>query len=138
MNKIAWISLAAMAMLQAKAQSGAELFEHNCAGCHKAGSATHAPASEALRHMSRTKIFDALTTGKMILVAGSLPVMQRMAIAAYLGSKEPEEVSGGRCPSAAAPMKSLSGWHGWSVDPENTRMQSAAAAGLDRSQVSKL
>ena len=129
----AWLVLA-----QAKAQSGAELFEKNCAGCHKAGSATHAPTPEALRQMSRTMIFDALTTGKMILVAGSLPVMQRMAIAAYLGAKEPEEVSGGICPSAPAPFKDLHGWHGWSVDPENTRMQSAAAAGLDRSQVSKL
>jgi len=136
MNKIAWISLAAMAMLQAKAQSGAELFEHNCAGCHKAGSATHAPAPEALRHMSRTKIFDALTTGKMILVAGSLPVMQRMAIAAYLGSQEPEGVSGGPCQSAPAPLKDLRGWQGWSVDPENSRMQNAS--GLDGPHVSKL
>jgi len=64
--------------------------------------------------------------------------MQRMTIAAYLGSKEPEEASGGPCPSAPAPLKDLRGWHVWSVDPENTRMQSAAAAGLDRSQVSKL
>jgi polyvinyl alcohol dehydrogenase (cytochrome) len=139
MKNFAWILLAAsLALPQAKPQSGAELFEANCASCHKAGSATHAPAPEALRLMSRTKIFDALTTGKMILVAGSLPVMQRMAIAAYLGSKEPEEISGGTCQSAAAPMKNLSGWHGWSVDPENSRMQSASAAGLDRAQVSKL
>jgi len=129
----AWLVLA-----QAKAQSGAELFEKNCAGCHKAGSATHAPTPEALRQMSRTMIFDALTTGKMILVAGSLPVMQRMMIAAYLGSKEPEEVSGGRCPSAPAPLKDLRGWHGWSVDPENSRLQTTAAAGLDRAQVGKL
>jgi polyvinyl alcohol dehydrogenase (cytochrome) len=135
MKNLAWILLAASL---GWGQTGAELFEKNCAGCHKAGSATHAPAPEALRLMSRTKIFDALTTGKMILVAATLPVMQRMAIAAYLGAKEPEEVSGGLCPSAAAPLKDLHGWHGWSVDPENTRMQSAAAAGLDPSQVSKL
>src|ERR1039458_4220254 len=139
MKEFAWILLAtSLAMPQMKPQTGAELFEKNCAGCHKTGSATHAPAPEALRQLSRAKIFDALTTGKMILVAGSLPVMQRMAIAAYLGSKEPEEVSGGRCPSAPAPLKDLRGWHGWSVDPENSRMQSAAAAGLDRSQVTKL
>jgi polyvinyl alcohol dehydrogenase (cytochrome) len=138
MPKLLWMLLAALAIPQAKPQSGAELFQKNCAGCHTAGSPTHAPAPEALRQMPRTQIFDALTTGKMILVAGSLPVMQRMMIAAYLGAKEPEEVSGGRCPSAPAPLKDLRGWHGWSVDPENTRMQSAAAAGLDRSQVSKL
>ena len=82
MKNLAWLFLAAsLGLPPAKPQSGAELFEKNCAGCHKTGSATHAPAPEALRQMSRTKIFDALTTGKMILVAGSLPVMQRMAIA---------------------------------------------------------
>jgi polyvinyl alcohol dehydrogenase (cytochrome) len=139
MHKFCWMLLAAsLAVPQATPQSGAELFEKNCAGCHKVGSAAHAPAPEALRQMSRVKIFDALTTGKMILVAGSLPVMQRMAIAVYLGSKEPEEVSGGPCPSAPVPLGDLRGWHGWSVDPENTRMQSTATAGLDRTQVSKL
>ncbi|MGO4884626.1 MAG: PQQ-binding-like beta-propeller repeat protein [Bryobacteraceae bacterium] len=129
---------ALLAVPLARAQSGAELFAKNCAGCHQAGSPTHAPPPEALRQMSRAKIFDALTTGKMILVAGALPVMQRMMIAAYLGSKAPEEVSGGKCASPATPLKDLEGWHGWSVDPENSRMQSAAAAGLDRAQVSKL
>ena len=143
MPKYPWMLLAAsLAWLQttpqAKAQSGAELFEKNCAGCHQTGSPTHAPAPEALRQLSRTKIFDALTTGKMIMVAAAIPVMQRMMIAAYLGSKEPEEVSGGPCQSTPAPLKDLRGWHGWSVDPETTRMQGAAAAGLDRSQVSKL
>jgi polyvinyl alcohol dehydrogenase (cytochrome) len=139
MPKFLWTLLAAsLALPQAKPQTGAELFEKNCAGCHQTGSPTHAPAPEALRQLSRAKIFDALTTGKMILVAGSLPVMQRMMIAAYLGAKEPEEVSGGPCPSAPAPLKDLRGWHGWSVDSENSRMQPAGAAGLDPSQVSKL
>src|ERR1700690_2295196 len=115
MKKIAGILLAAsLAVPRATPQSGAELFQKNCPGCHLTGTATHAPAPEALRQMSRTKIFDPLTTGKMILVAGSLPVMQRMTIAAYLGAKEPEEVSGGACPSAPAPLKDLRGWHGWS------------------------
>ncbi len=138
MPKYLWMLLAASLAHGQAPQTAAELFEKNCAGCHKVGSATHAPAPEALRQMSRTRIFDALTTGKMILVAGSLPVMQRMSIAAWLGAKEPEEVSGGSCAAAAAPLRDLGGWHGWSVDPENRRMQSAAAAGLDGTQVSKL
>ncbi len=88
--------------------------------------------------MSRASILEALTTGKMILIAASLPIMQRMAIANYLGGKEPVEVSGGQCESAAAPLKSLDGWHGWSIEPENSRSESAADAGLDRTQVPKL
>src|SRR5579871_4537290 len=139
MKKFAWCVLAtSLAMPQAKPQSGAELFEKNCTGCHKAGNTTHAPAPEVLRQMSRAKIFEALTTGKMILVAGSMPVMQRMAIAAYLGSKEPEETSGGGCPSSAAPLKDAHGWSGWSADPENRRAQSAAAAGFEGGHVGKL
>src|SRR5579862_4458745 len=139
MSRLPWIALvASLALPQARPQSGAELFEKNCAGCHKAGSSTHAPAPEALRQIPRSRIFEALTTGKMILVAGSLPVMQRMAIANYLGAKEPVEVSGGQCESAAAPLKDLDGWHGWSIEPENSRSESATAAGLDRAQVPKL
>ena len=138
MPKYSWILLAGSLALPLAAETGAELFEKNCAGCHKAGSATHAPAPEALRQMSRAKIFDALTTGKMILVAAPLPVIDRLAIANYLGGKEPEEISGGHCAAAAQPLKDLRGWHGWSIDPENSRSESAASAGLDRSQVSKL
>ena len=139
MKHISGILLGALlAVPLARAQSGAELFQKNCAGCHQPNSPTHAPPAEVLRQMSRARIFEALTTGKMILVAGSLPVMQRMMIAAYLGSKEPEEVSGGHCTAPPAPLKDLRGWHAWSADPENSRMQSAAAAGLDRAQVSKL
>ena len=48
MKKLVWILLAAS---PAWAQTGAELFEKNCTGCHKAGSPTHAPAPEALRQM---------------------------------------------------------------------------------------
>lgn len=135
MKKFAWILLAAST---ASAQTGAQLFEKNCAGCHKAGSPTHAPAPEALRQMSRARILDALTTGKMILVAAPLPIMQRIAIANYLGAKEPEEASGGRCAAQAAPLKDLRGWHGWSIDPTNNRSEDAAAAGLDRAQVARL
>lgn len=135
MKYFAWLLLAA---LPAGAQSGAELFEKHCAGCHQTGSPTHAPAPEALRQMSRARILDALTTGKMILVAAPIPIGQRMAIANYLGANQPEEVSGGRCSAAAAPLKNLRGWHGWSVDANNSRSQSADAAGLNSSQVSRL
>jgi polyvinyl alcohol dehydrogenase (cytochrome) len=143
MKAFAWIWLAtslafSFALPLARAQTGAELFEKNCAACHKANSPTHAPSPEALRKMSRSAILDALNTGKMILVAAALPIMQRMTIANYLGTKDPVEISGGRCETAAKPLADLRGWHGWSIDPENSRSESAAAAGLDRAQVTKL
>src|SRR5579871_2558424 len=127
-----------LAVSLAWAQGGAELFEKNCASCHRQGSPTHAPAPEALRQMSRTAILDALNTGKMMLVAASIPIMQRMALANYLGAKEAPEVSGGRCPAEAAPLQGMNGWHGWSAETDNSRAQSASAAGMDQSGVTKL
>lgn len=119
-------------------QSGAGLFEKNCAGCHKAGSATHAPAPEALRQMSRAAILDALTTGKMMLVTAGMPIMQRMAIANYLGVNEPEPATTGRCADGAKPLQTLRGWNGWSIDARNDRFVTAATAGLNGSQLAKL
>ena len=139
MKNFAWILLAAsLAIPEAKAQSGAELFEKNCAGCHKAGSATHAPAPEALRQLSRARIFDALTTGKMILVAGVAAGDAAHDDRRLFGR---EGAGGGQrrpCQASPAPLADLRGWHGWSVDPENSRMQSAAAAGLGPAEVGKL
>ena len=111
------------------AQTPGELYEKNCASCHRTGSPTHAPAPEALRQMSRGRILDALNSGKMMLMAAGLPIQDRMAIAAYLGTAEPEEVSGGKCTTPPAPLKDLNGWQGWSVDPENSRFESSALAG---------
>jgi len=46
--------------LQTTAQSGAELFEKELRRLHQTGIPTHAPAPEALRQLSRTKILAAV------------------------------------------------------------------------------
>jgi mono/diheme cytochrome c family protein len=68
----------------AGAQGGAELFEKNCAGCHKEGSTTRAPLPASLRQMSRQAIMESLLTGKMLVQAASLSLPEREAIADYL------------------------------------------------------
>jgi hypothetical protein len=106
MKKFAWILLAAsLGLPQAKPQIWRRAVRKELRRLPQGGQCDPRARSRGAPPMSRTKIFDALTTGKMILVAGSLPVMQRMAIAAYLGAKEPEEVSGGICPSAPRPSR---------------------------------
>jgi polyvinyl alcohol dehydrogenase (cytochrome) len=119
-------------------QDASELFEKNCAGCHKPGSPTRAPLPESLRKLSRQAILEALTTGKMLAQGASLTMAERAAIAAYLAANQPAEVSGGKCASPAAPLHDLNGWQGWSPDVTNSRLQSAAAAGLDAAQVGRL
>ena len=135
MRSLIWVLLAS---LPAWAQDGAELFEKNCAGCHKAGSPTRAPLPESLRKLSRQAIMETLVTGKMLAQAASLTMAERAEIAEYLAGNQPAEVSGGKCESAAAPLQNLSGWHGWSMDLTNTRFQSASAAGLDAAKVGGL
>ncbi|MFN7995145.1 MAG: PQQ-binding-like beta-propeller repeat protein [Bryobacteraceae bacterium] len=133
MQKILWMLLAAS---PAWSQTGAELFEKNCAGCHQAGSSTRAPLPDALRKLSRQTILDTLVTGKMLMQAASLTMEQRAAVAAYLGTTAGNEASAGRCSTALGPLKSLKGWNGWSTDLVNTRFQEAA--GLEASEVSRL
>lgn len=135
MRTLSWILLAASPVF---AQSGADLFEKNCAGCHKPGSPTRAPLPESLRKMSRQAILESLVTGKMLVQAAGLTMPERNAVAEYLAAKESGEVSGGRCDSSAGPLKNLDGWQGWSPDPVNSRFQSAAASGLDAGKISRL
>jgi polyvinyl alcohol dehydrogenase (cytochrome) len=135
MRVFVWMLLASSLL---RAQTGAELFEKNCAGCHKPGSPTRAPLPEALRKLSRQAILETLVTGKMLVQASSLTMAQRAAIADYLAGTVAPEVSGGRCESAAGPLPDLRGWQGWSPDLVNTRFQGAAAAGLNSAEVPKL
>jgi len=127
-----------LALSPALAHNGAELFEKNCAGCHKPGSPSRAPLPESLRKLSRQAIAASLLTGKMLLQAASLSVEEREAIADYLAVNQSDQASGGRCASAMEPLKNLDGWQGWSIDVTNRRFQPAAGAGLDAAGVKSL
>src|ERR1700683_2248635 len=114
MPRLSWIVLASLPVSLACAQGGGELFDKNCAGCHKEGSTTRAPLPGSLRQMSRQAIMESLLTGKMLVQAASLSLPEREAIADYLARKEPEATSVGRC--EAGTLQDLRGWQGWSAD----------------------
>jgi polyvinyl alcohol dehydrogenase (cytochrome) len=131
-----------------------QVFETRCAQCH--GSATVAPekVDEAVRAPSRAmlaqltpeRVLDAMTTGSMPANAKGLPDNLKKSLAEFLTGRPIGSAASG----AAAAMKNqcaarpvgnlLSGptWNGWGNDPMNSRMQTAAGAGLKAEQIPSL
>ncbi len=133
----------------AESPQGADIFEHKCATCHRAGSGTRAPLPEVLRQMPRDSVLRALESGPMKPQGDLLSAPERAAVAEYLaGSNAPAanaptnvpvaNRSSGVCAAKAAIPENDPVWNGWGVDPSNTRFQPASAAGLDRDSVRKL
>ncbi|MBV8844589.1 MAG: PQQ-binding-like beta-propeller repeat protein [Bryobacterales bacterium] len=119
------------------AQSGSELFEKNCAGCHKSPNPVGAPLPESLRQMPAQAILEALESGKMKAIGGRISSADREAIAKYIGTSDsPAAASSTRCKPMLG-TQSGSSWNGW-ADAANTRFQSAKAAGLTAATVPRL
>ncbi len=127
------------ACVEGRAQDAAEVFRNNCSGCHRAGSPTQAPLPEGLRRLSPQTILTALETGKMRAQGSQLSAAERNLLANYLGAGATEAIpQSARCSAPAALKANAPAWNGWGLDPTNSRMQSAKAAGLTRDSVPKL
>ena len=123
------------------------LFEQRCAQCHGAGAAEkRAPDRKMLAELTPERILDALTTGSMVPNATGIPDLQKRYLAEFLsgrplGSAQAGQASAMKNQCTAKPAGIvLSGpsWNGWGNDPGNSRSQTAAGAGLNAGQVSKL
>jgi len=120
---------------------GQALFQKNCALCHKPDAANRTPTLEALKWVPNGAIVVALESGSMKAQGASLSAAERQAIADFLAprpiaSAEPAHTN--YCDPSAAPLSNLNGWNGWGVDLDNSRMQSADAAGIRAEDVPKL
>jgi polyvinyl alcohol dehydrogenase (cytochrome) len=131
-----------------------QVFETRCAQCH--GSATVAPekVDEAVRAPSRAmiaqltpeRVLDALTTGSMQANAKGLPDNLKKSLAEFLtgrpiGSAASGAASAMKNQCTAKPIGNLlagPAWNGWGNDLMNSRMQTAANAGLNPTQVPQL
>lgn len=125
---------------------GAAVYDQHCATCHEGGAA-RAPNAETLRAMEPAAVVRALETGVMRVVGTfALSGPQRVAVAEYVTGKpydanwQPTITN--RCapttwPTSADPYAAPH-WNGWGVDPQNTRFQPAAMAGLDKAGVAQL
>jgi polyvinyl alcohol dehydrogenase (cytochrome) len=123
-------------------------FQEYCAACHETPApGTRAPSRAELKAMSPTKIYHAMTVGKMQPNAEKLSDKQKRRVAEWLSGRPLVEIDrsaagmANACSSEAQLDNPLagSGWVGWSPDATtSSRYQSAGAAGLSVADVSKL
>jgi polyvinyl alcohol dehydrogenase (cytochrome) len=121
----------------------AQLFAQRCASCHEAGAggAGRIPPVSQLKTMTPTAILKTLETGIMRTQAAALSTNERQALANFLGTavtteRKREEIAN-PCPAGAG-WKDGPGWSSWGADLNNTRFQTAAAAGLKADDLSRL
>lgn len=126
-------------VLCAATPDGNGIYKKNCAGCHEAG-LPRVPSPEGLKVFSPEAVNRSLVSGAMRFQGTYLSLAERHAVAEFVTGKKFEPITGpkGVC-SAKAPAKPFHGeWTGWGLDSDNSRFQSAAAAGLTAEQTPKL
>ena len=134
---------ARIACAQVPISSGETLFQSRCAECHSGAADARAPAPEDLRQRSAATILEVLANGAMRVQGATLSGPERRAIAEYLGGTvlagDPTGATSGRCETSST-FKLMPGpaWNGWGATPENTREQSASAAGLTAASLPQL
>ncbi len=137
---LSWLSTGVYA-----AVDGEQVYQEKCASCHDSG-APRTPKRETLNTMSPATIIQALETGAMRVVGTwAMDGPQRVAVAEYLTGKTFDSnwkaSSEKRCAAPMNPSKdplAAPHWNGWGNGLENTRFQSAAMAGVSKSDVAKL
>jgi polyvinyl alcohol dehydrogenase (cytochrome) len=123
-----------------QAPDGKALFAAKCAMCHEGGD-KRAPVPEVLRQRPNESIVVALEAGPMRSQGATLTAAERRAVANFLSPKTAESdlpVRENACPAGRHPLSGLEGWNGWGVDLVNSRMQTAAAAGLRAEDIPNL
>jgi len=129
------------------AQDGAALYKTHCAQCHDAP-AGRVPPFTALRAMGMMKVLSSIESGVMKAQAEGLSSADRHALAGYITYPAPKVTpapASAFCDASAPPRirtatvrESVSQWTRWGVDLENTRFQSAAAAGITAADLPNL
>ena len=131
-----------------------QVFESRCAQCHGSAAAAPDTVDEAVRAPSRAmlaqltpeRVLDAMTSGSMQANAKGLNDNLKRSIAEFLTGRPIGSAASGHASKmpnqcVAKPLGNLlTGpvWNGWGNDPMNSRMQTAANAGLTANQVPKL
>jgi polyvinyl alcohol dehydrogenase (cytochrome) len=128
----------AWAQTTAPKAAGEAVYKQRCAGCHDQAN-SRIPPRTALNQMPAARIKRALDFGAMMTVAYPMSRDEREAVAAYLGTNAPAVVfppsayCADRGATVSARPKSF--WNGWSPSSNNSRYQTAEAAGLSIDQV---
>lgn len=144
--RVALIVCVAAASVPCSAQDGAALFKTYCSRCHEAGEQQPAPSRDTLKQLSPEQIVTALEKGAMNAQGAERSRAERRALAEYLSGKPLDTMvnpipRSAFCQSPEAPFRSAAtgpSWNGWGVTAQNTRFQSAGAAGLSPDDVPRL
>jgi polyvinyl alcohol dehydrogenase (cytochrome) len=138
----AWLFLVVLSSTAqpARTPGGKAVFSRSCAACHRPNSGTRAPLPVVLRQMSQQAILRALSTGAMQAQGAMLTPAERKAVADYLGkpSAAPPRARSGWCSTPTPWNESLAAWNGWSPGMDDSRFQTASAAGLSRAEIPRL
>jgi polyvinyl alcohol dehydrogenase (cytochrome) len=138
----------AIAAAQQQSPNGEAVYTQHCAGCHE-GTMPRMPSREMLRLLTPEHVETALSSFTMRRQGTPLSSAERRAVAEFVTGRAPGSYRApleaiGRsayCTAGdAAPRDPLAGlaWNGWGADLQNTRYQTAAAAGLAASDVPRL
>lgn len=126
---------------------GISAFERECTKCHGNAAVDRAPSPAAIRQMPPERIYAAITTGIMQTQSANLTDEQKRRLAEFMGGRPLGSAALGdashmpnRCAADSTMPDPSKGptWNGWGVDAQNTRFQSAEAAGLAVAQIPNL
>jgi polyvinyl alcohol dehydrogenase (cytochrome) len=136
-----------VARAQQAGPSGAAVFKQHCAACHD-GAMPRVPTREALRAMTPEHVESELASFSMRRQGAALSPDERRAVAEFLTGRPAGSY---RAPLAIIPKSAYctttstagdpmagSAWNGWGINHQNTRHQTAAAAGLTAADVPRL
>ena len=121
-------------------------FLETCGMCH--GRIEQAPPIEVLQRLTPEKIYESISTGNMRTQAAGLSNERKIKVAEWvsgrrLGAAESGDIKKMTNPCSSSPavtnVTSTPSWNGWSANGlTNTRYQTAKAAGISPSAVSRL
>jgi len=134
--------------LNAATEFGYGFFQQKCLTCHGNPQFEKAPPPATLYQYTPERIYESLTTGVMASVVGNqLSDAEKRAVSETItgqrigaaGSGDADKMPN-RCKSNPPLEQSARrpAWNGWGADVQNSRFQSAAAAGLTAEDVPRL
>ena len=126
-------------------RSGEEVYAQTCATCHDNPTA-RTPTKQVISELEPSRIVQSLETGSMRIVGTfSMSGPERIRVAEYLTNKKYDanwaSNTSNQCEANNWQPKTAlneAQWNGWGNGLENQRLQTAAAAGIDSSNVSGL
>jgi polyvinyl alcohol dehydrogenase (cytochrome) len=134
--------------LNAATEFGYGFFQQKCLTCHGNPLYEKAPPPAALYQYTPERIYESLTTGVMASVIGNqMTDAEKKAVSETISGQRLGAAGSGdadkmpnRCTSNPSLTKAAGrpAWNGWGADVQNSRFQSAAAAGLTAADVPKL